>query len=79
MGVWVQKSDGTYKLNDYALSWDSTGQTFMGPARILQQVVLNGSGTGYSGTFSITQYSTDGTTVLQHVIGTVRATRVTVD
>jgi hypothetical protein len=69
----------TFKLNHFALAWDSTGTVFVGPVNIKQQVVVDGSGRHFSGVFSVTQYSTDEKTVLAHVVGVITADRVTVD
>jgi hypothetical protein len=41
-------------------------------------VTLDSHGTSYSGTFSIDQYDTSGN-LLVHIIGEVKATRITVD
>ena len=34
MGAWKQTGRSTYKLNHYALSWDPTGTTLIGPANL---------------------------------------------
>jgi hypothetical protein len=79
MGVWKWIGDSTYKLNHYALSWDSTGTVLVGPANIREKVTVDRSRNHYSGAFSIDQYATDGKTLLEHVVGKVTATRITVD
>ncbi len=83
-GVWEQINWGTYSLNHWALSWDfdpDTGKptVFVGPTNIQERVSVDGPGNNYSGTFSLTQYAPDGTTVLGGVKGVVTATRVTVN
>lgn len=79
MGVWKQIGPTTYKLNHVALSWDPTGTVFVGPASIREIVTVDRSGNHYSGTFTIVQFSTDETTVLARVTGTIGATRITAD
>lgn len=75
-GVYDSYGPGKYELNHWALSWDSTGTVFVGPANIREKVVLVNADK-YGGTFSITQYATDGKTILAQVLGTVTATRIT--
>ena len=79
MGAWRQTGSHSFKLNHYALSWDEMGASFVGPANIREQVTVDRSGRTYSGTFTLTQYSIDETTVLAQVKGIVTATRVTAD
>jgi hypothetical protein len=79
MGVWKQVGARTFKLNHVALAWDNTGTVLIGPASIRETVTVDATGNHYSGTFSITQYASDGHTPLGGVIGTVSATRVTVN
>ncbi|MEO7063877.1 MAG: hypothetical protein ABI082_08940 [Dokdonella sp.] len=79
MGVWRHTGQRAYKLNHFALSWDPTGASLIGPTNIKENIQLARNGSSYSGSFSLTQYATDGTTVLALVIGNVSGTRVTVD
>ena len=89
MGVWEQTGPFTYQLNHIALAWVSSDTppplgpvspaTFVGPATMRQGVALNHARDGYSGTFTIDQYAADGTTLLEHVSGTISATRITAD
>ena len=78
MGAWKQTGDRSFKLNHIALSWDPSGTTFVGPANIREQVTVGRGGNTYSGTFSLTQYDTNGN-VLAHVVGVIAAQRVTAD
>lgn len=78
MGVWVETARYTYVLNHYALSWDATGNNYLGPANIRENITLDYSGTAFTGTFTLTQYDTHGYTTAT-VTGTVAAQRVTVD
>jgi hypothetical protein len=75
---WTQTGDYTYALNHFGLGWDPTGSTLLGPANIKESVTLDYSGTAFSGTFTITQYSTQ-QTILQTINGTVTAQRINVD
>ena len=76
MGVWKKTGRSTFQLNHVALSWDPTGTTFVGPANIRETVTVTEHGNAYEGVFTITQYSIDGTTVLDKVGGTVKGTRI---
>lgn len=80
MGAWTRTGPQTYRLNHWALSWDPTGKTFIGPANIRESIRLNRDASRYSGVFTLTQYAPDGKTRLgQQVQGTVTGTRVTAD
>lgn len=79
MGVWKQIGRRGFKLNHFAKAWDMvTGTTFVGPANIKEQVVLDRDEDSYHGTFTIDQFDTNGN-VLAHINGTVTGTRITVD
>ena len=83
-GVWEQTTYNNFSLNHWALSWDfdpTTGQptVFVGPTNIQEQVTVDLSGGSFSGRFSLTQYSPDGTTAEGGVQGIVTGTRVTVN
>lgn len=77
MGVW-KRSGNSYRLNHWALSWDPTGQTLIGPANLHEAVSLGKESKTYSGTFTIDQYDTNGN-LLGHAEGTVSGERITVD
>ncbi len=76
MGAWTRTGSQTYRLNHWALSWNPTGKTFIGPTNIREYVRLNPSGNSYSGNFILVQYAPDGKTQLGQVLGNVAATRV---
>jgi hypothetical protein len=78
MGVWVQTGRYTYQLNHFALSYDATTGLLNGKANIAETVTLSPGGTIYSGTFTITNFDTNGNKV-GTVSGQVTADRVTVD
>ena len=79
MGTFRHTSVYGYKLNHYTLSWDPTGTVFVGPGNIREQLQLDRGGNTYSGTFSLTQFGADGSTVLAHLTGVVAASRLTPD
>jgi|ERR1700675_2935762 len=78
MGVWKHTRGGTFKLNHFALSWNSDGTIFIGPANIREEVVLDQSENNYSGTFTIDQFDNN-EHILAHISGTVTAQRITAD
>jgi hypothetical protein len=79
LGAWEQIGRRTFKLNHFAMSWDDTGTVYIGPTNIREEVTVNEEGNKYTGTWSLTQYATDGKTVLGSGNGTVTATRITAD
>jgi hypothetical protein len=78
MGAWKLTNQGTYQLNHIALSWDSTGTVFVGPANIRETITVDASGNTYSGSFTLNQYDTNGN-LLAHFAGKVVAQRITAD
>jgi hypothetical protein len=78
MGVWKQTGRSSYKLNHFALSWDPTGTTLIGPTNIREEIALDGSENSYSGTVTFDQYDTEGH-LLVHISGVVSAQRITAD
>jgi hypothetical protein len=86
MGVWKRTGARTYKLNHLALAWASGDSSpaaspaaFLGPAVFSETVTLSLNGASYEGPFTIDQYAADGTTLLEHIGGTVKGTRMTAD
>ena len=80
MGVWDYSTDrNKYRLNHWALGWDTTGATFIGPANLREQVRLNTTGNFMRGIFTIDQYAADGKSLLVHLDGTVTARRIGVN
>ena len=79
LGVWKQIGRRTFKLNHFAKAWDMvTGTTYVGPANIKEQVVLDRDENSYHGTFTLDQFDTNGN-VLAHITGTLTGARITVD
>ena len=89
MGAWKRTGARTFKLNHLALAWASSDSAppigpvspavFLGPAVFTEIVTLNVAGNSYEGPFTIDQYAADGTTLLEHIAGTVKGTRMTAD
>jgi hypothetical protein len=86
LGVWKATGPRTYKLTHLAKSWGVDGFTFIGPAVVVENVTLGRNGNSYSGTFSITQYDTEGHVVppapnlpAAPILGVIRASRITAD
>jgi hypothetical protein len=78
MGVWQQTGPSTYVLNHFALSYDATTGLLNGKANIAETITLSPGGTKYSGTFTITEFDTNGNEV-DSVTGQIAADRITVD
>lgn len=78
LGEWKKIGERTYRLNHFGISYDPTGQTLVGPARIQQWVTLDEKGNATSGTFTIDQFDESGN-LLAHVQGKLIGTRVTMD
>jgi hypothetical protein len=78
MGVWGQTGFLTFELNHYALSYDATTGALVNIVNLREQDTLSPSGDSYTGTFTLDVYDPKGNHV-DHVGGTVTATRVTLD
>lgn len=84
MGIWEKTGKSKYKLNHLAWFANDTANAPSGignpagPTRLLEEVTLNPDGKHYSGTFTADAYDVTGN-LIAHVVGTVAATRVTVD
>jgi hypothetical protein len=78
LGVWKRTGNFTYVLKHFALSWNNDG-TPQGPATIVESVTLAHSGDTFTGNFTITQYATDGITVIPPtpIVGTLTGARIT--
>jgi hypothetical protein len=79
MGVWVRTGMFTYEVNHFALSYDSTSGMLANKVNIREQIALDPSGNELSGAFTIDIYNAAGAQKVDHVAGTIAATRVTVD
>ncbi|RDI99368.1 hypothetical protein DVT68_00445 [Dyella solisilvae] len=79
MGVWEQSGARAYKLNHWAINWDSTGTVFLGLVNIQESIKLDATGNTYSGNLTITPYPPSGSPAGPSVLGVVTATRVQVN
>jgi hypothetical protein len=78
LGEWIRTGPRTYQLNHFGISYDSTGQILVGPARIQQWLTIDRDGNSTSGKFTIDQWDESGN-LLAHVQGNVTGTRVTME
>ena len=78
LGEWIKTGARTYRLNHFGISYDPTGTTLVGPARIQQWLTLDPKGDSTSGQFTVVQWDESGN-VLAHVQGNVTGTRVTME
>ena len=78
LGVWIKTGARTYQMNHFGVSYDSTGQNLVGPARIQQWLTIDPKGNSTSGRFTIDQWDESGN-LLAHVEGKVIGTRVTIE
>ena len=67
MGVWKNTGQSGYRLNHFALSFD-TSENFVGPTQIREHITLAKQADQYSGKFKIDQYDPSGK-LLQEVLG----------
>jgi hypothetical protein len=77
LGVWAQTGPFSYKLNHFALSYDTSG-TLNAKVNIKEDVVVDPKANGFSGPFTADVYSPTGS-LLQHVAGRIVGQRVTVN
>jgi hypothetical protein len=82
MGSWQQTGPSTYRFRHIGLAWansdsvpPSTPAMYIGPAIIQATVTLNRAGNAYEGNFTLDQYAKDEVTLLEHIAGSVTATR----
>jgi hypothetical protein len=78
LGEWIKTGARTYQMNHFGVSYDSTGQNLVGPARIQQWLTLDAKGDSTTGKFTIDQWDEAGN-LLAHVQGKVIGTRVTME
>jgi hypothetical protein len=78
LGEWIKTGAWTYQMNHFGVSYDSTGQNLVGPARIQQWLTLDARGNATTGRFTIDQYDESGN-LRAHVQGKVTGTRVTME
>jgi hypothetical protein len=79
LGTWQKTGQNTYQLTHFALSYDAASGNLNGKVVIQEQVTVSPGGTKYTGTFTIDVYDPKTGAPVDHVAGTVAATRLTVD
>ena len=77
VGVWAQVDGLEFKLNHVSWTFDDQGN-LNGTATIALDVTLDANSNIFTGSFTVDVYDLKGA-VLEHLIGTVAAKRVTVD
>src|SRR6202789_2280434 len=70
LGEWIKTGARTYQMNHFGVSYASTGQILVGPARIQQWLTLDDKGNSTTGKFTIDQYDEAGN-LRAHVQGKV--------
>jgi hypothetical protein len=78
MGVWAQTGFMTFEINHFAINYDPSTGMVASYVNLREQDTLSPSGDSYTGTITIDVYDPKGNHV-DHLAGTVRATRLTVD
>jgi hypothetical protein len=78
LGVWGQTGFLSYELNHFPIGYDVTTGAIANYINLREQDTLSPSGDTYSGTFTLDVYDTQGNHV-DHLVGLVKATRLTVD
>ena len=78
MGVWGQTGFLTFELNHFPIAFNPTTAAIANYINLREQDTLSPSGDSYTGTFTENFYDTKGIQV-DHLAGTVTATRITVD
>ena len=78
LGVWGQTGFLTFELNHFPIAFEATSGAVAVYINIREQVTLSPSGDSFTGTFTEDIYDPKGNHV-DHVAGTVVATRITVD
>jgi len=78
LGIWVRTGMFTYEVNHFALSYDGTSGALVNKVNIREQITLDPSGDQYSGTFTINIFNAAGTQQVDHLVGNIAATRVTI-
>ncbi|HXE63997.1 MAG TPA: hypothetical protein VN519_10685 [Bryobacteraceae bacterium] len=78
MGVWAKTGFLTFEINHFAINYDPSTGMIASYVNVREQDTLSPSGDRYTGTLTIDVYDPMGNRV-DHLAGTVAATRLTVD
>jgi hypothetical protein len=79
LGVWARTGFLDYELNHFALSYNATSGVLNGKVNIREQVTLDPSGLLFTGTFTINTYDPTTGQQVDHIVGTVWGSRISVD
>jgi len=77
LGVWGRTGPFAYEVNHFALSYDPASGALAAKVNIREQITLDPKGNSYSGTFAIDVYDPVSEDQVDHVVGDILATRVT--
>jgi hypothetical protein len=82
LGTWEEVGKCQYKLNHFALGYDTTNAPEgigkpAGPTHIVEQVTVSSDDKSFTGTFTLDAYDTSFNNVT-HIVGTLKGTRITV-
>ena len=78
LGVWGQTAFLTFELNHFPIAFNASSPSPANYINLREQDTLSPSGDSYTGTFTENIYDTKGNQV-DHLVGTITATRLTVD
>jgi hypothetical protein len=78
LGTWQRTGPNTYQLTHFASNYDAAGN-WNGKVIAQEQVTVSAGGTKYTGTFTIDVYDPKTGAKVDHVVGDITATRLTVD
>jgi hypothetical protein len=78
LGVWGQTGFLTFELNHFPIAFNPATGAVANYINIREQITLSPSGDSYTGTFTEDVYDAKGSR-LDHLVGTVVGTRITVD
>jgi hypothetical protein len=82
LGTWEEVGNCQYKLNHFALGYDTTNAPEgigkpAGPTHIVEEVTVSSDGKSFTGTFTLDAYDTS-FNLTTHIVGTLKGTRITV-
>ena len=76
LGVWRQSGPNTYHLKHYPLAYDPATGALAAKIILTEDVTVDATGGNFSGPFTEDIYDPTGTTLRQHVAGTITGHRV---
>ena len=79
LGVWVRSGMFTSRGESFRARYDPTSGALLNKINIREQITFDPSGNELGGVFTVDIYNAAGTQQVDHLAGTIAATRVTVD